>query len=390
MPVAGEFYLVRYQTYGPVIYHERLCTGVSADGATACVLTPDDDHYLEECTPASADIHAVVPQPGQGAVMAHIPAVQCYRFTDLPSDDILAGYFASAAVLLGIAWPMPPFLVQLGVNNVGGRPAGVWTIGDGLPAAPVLPIAAAVAPAGPAAGGAAGGVAALAAALAGGAVPVPPAGAGGAGAVVGGEAAPAAVPADRRVLPWIGAAGAAHPLDFRVSMLQQWETPILGWSIRGPRTTAWCLAHMAEHGGSPTGWHQRWLVNHRLQAHEYGVDWHEACCQILQAMCCADQLQSPNLEAAELVCRQVQLLEERHREKKGADESLDLHLYMGTTSASRGGVCVCPSLQDFISEELRKEAAVLKERRKAREERELQKGDRTKKKKGKGKGEGDE
>jgi hypothetical protein len=44
---------------------------------------------------------------------------------------------------------------------------------------------------------------------------------------------------------------------------------------------------------------------------------------------------------------------------------------MHGTGKVRGNLCVCPALQDWISEELRKESAVLKERRKAREERSL-------------------
>ena len=36
-----------------------------------------------------------------------------------------------------------------------------------------------------------------------------------------------------------------------------------------------------------------------------------------------------------------------------------------------GGDCICPVLQEWIAEKLRKESGVLKERRKAREERDL-------------------
>ena len=46
----------------------------------------------------------------------------------------------------------------------------------------------------------------------------------------------------------------------------------------------------------------------------------------------------------------------------------DAHLYLGI-GQTRGHIMVCPSLQEWIGEELRKENLVLKERCKAREER---------------------
>ena len=135
---------------------------------------------------------------------------------------------------------------------------------------------------------------------------------------------------------------------------------------------------MGEHGGTPVGWHNRWAANHRLVSADNSVDVHETACRFLQALVCRDGVNAPNVEGAEIVARQLQLVEERHRDRvvggKGGDQSLgsfDAHLYMGATSASRGGDCICPVLQEWIAEELRKESGVLKERRKAREERDL-------------------
>ena len=48
----------------------------------------------------------------------------------------------------------------------------------------------------------------------------------------------------------------------------------------------------------------------------------------------------------------------------------ETHLFLGTAE-TRGNVCVAPLLQNWIGEELAKEAAAAKERRKAREERAL-------------------
>ena len=51
----------------------------------------------------------------------------------------------------------------------------------------------------------------------------------------------------------------------------------------------------------------------------------------------------------------------------------DSHLYLGT-GLSRGDLCVCPLLQSWIAEQLSAESAILKEQRKAHEERTLTRG----------------
>ena len=49
---------------------------------------------------------------------------------------------------------------------------------------------------------------------------------------------------------------------------------------------------------------------------------------------------------------------------------MDSHLYFGVDMV-RGNCCVCPLSQEWVSAELSKEYALMKERRKAREERTL-------------------
>jgi len=129
---------------------------------------------------------------------------------------------------------------------------------------------------------------------------------------------------------------------------------------------------MLENGGTPKGWHRRWQAEMRLQAHDAGVGVHELCCMLLEALCCYDQLNASNLAAAEHAARQLQLVEERHKDRVvGSVESQDLHreLHLYAGGSTRGNLCICPALEEWISEQLRHEAAINKERRKAREER---------------------
>ena len=383
MPTVGEFILIRYRTIGgPVVYHERLVLGCSADGLSACIVTPDGDVYVEECTIASVNVHTVLPLLGQGAAVLGIPPPSIYRFRDLPEEPELVGHVASASVHLGIAWPTPPFSVQLGLGNCLGRPPGVWSIGQAAAAAvpPAAPAAVvAVAPLPGIVGGVAGLVAALGGPAAGVAAPAPGAVPAPLGFAPPAVAAGVAAVADCRLLAM--PVGAAVPSDFRAAVAASSEIARASWSIRGPRTTLWCMQHMEQHAGNPIAWHNRWMANSRIDANTGGADTHEAACRLLHTLCCVDGLNVSNLAAGELVARQIQLLEERQRERKPpANELVDSHLYMGSSEAGRGGACICPLLSDWIAEELRKESGVLKERRKAREERALMS------KKGKGKG----
>ena len=75
---------------------------------------------------------------------------------------------------------------------------------------------------------------------------------------------------------------------------------------------------------------------------------------------------------------------------EGGDDVLeDEFLYMGT-GETRGLLMVRPALQDHITNELHKEAQIMKERRKLHEERWFARGGRQQKKKGKGKGKDNE
>jgi len=115
---------------------------------------------------------------------------------------------------------------------------------------------------------------------------------------------------------------------------------------------------------------------------------HEFLCRLIDTTCTFDQLQPVNLASSELIFRQLQLVEERvyeagvassARASKGKDkgksdvvvgayDAVESSLYLGT-SETKGNLCICPALQEWIAEQLKAEAAVAKERRKARDER---------------------
>ena len=91
---------------------------------------------------------------------------------------------------------------------------------------------------------------------------------------------------------------------------------------------------------------------------------------MLETPACYDQLNRPNVAAAELAARDLQVAGERYRERiaGNSDDRLDSHQARGTDLA-RGNLCIMPALTEWIASELPKEYSVMKERRKAREER---------------------
>ena len=141
--------------------------------------------------------------------------------------------------------------------------------------------------------------------------------------------------------------------------------------VKGPRTCLWVVKHMMESGGTPVGHHQRWRVNCKLQVHDSGVAEHETYCKVLQTMLTYDQLDFSNLASAEVIARQIRLIEERHENKLvDVDKHGQNHLISGLDE-TRGGICLSPALREYVAQELTKESLIMKERRKAREERAL-------------------
>ena len=75
----------------------------------------------------------------------------------------------------------------------------------------------------------------------------------------------------------------------------------------------------------------------------------------------------------ELIYRQIQCIEERMKEEfhHGDSGGLGLEHHLTTGVHSRSQLCICPALNDWLAGKIRKQTAVDKERRKAREERAL-------------------
>ena len=129
---------------------------------------------------------------------------------------------------------------------------------------------------------------------------------------------------------------------------------------------------MLNQSGTPTGWHTKWRSDGKLDPSSHLIAFHAVCCQVVETMMSYDQLNAVNLASGELVMRQIMLTEERLKDKFSAsspDGFDEFHLYSGRRD--RYALCIDPSLSEWVAREVAKESVVMKERRKAREERAL-------------------
>ena len=186
------------------------------------------------------------------------------------------------------------------------------------------------------------------------------------------DAAQAPTVDDARTLPISRDEDGNRFKEFRQGMTECKQIEFADWPIGGPRTVKHVLMEMVNHGGSALGHHQAWRTACKFQPSDAPAVEHEAWSKVLQTLLTYDQLDVSNLAGAELVVRSIQRIEEKHKYKlQASDETGEGALFMGAMGGARAGSVVSPKLTEWVGSELQKEAAVAKERRKAREERNL-------------------
>ena len=148
----------------------------------------------------------------------------------------------------------------------------------------------------------------------------------------------------------------------------------------------WVLKWIQRRGTTPLGWHSQWKASGRLQDHEANVQQHESACRVLETSLCYDQINIATLASFELISRQLQIAEERlsHRFEDPSSDLVQEDYFLMSGAPHKSHLCVSPELRAWIAKERGQEASVLKERRKAREERLLARPKKTPKGGGRG------
>lgn len=162
------------------------------------------------------------------------------------------------------------------------------------------------------------------------------------------------------------------------------EEPFDEWGVPGPRTTKWCVQFLNRRNGGPIDHHRWWMSNLGLQSDSWGVAEHENLMKIIDKMGRYDGLDLTNLASAEMAFRRLQLIEYFYSEKgpgggKGSGKAKDKKsddlsykseaaIFSGT-HREFGDTMISPDLLEYVSKEVERDAAILKQVRKAREER---------------------
>ena len=112
----------------------------------------------------------------------------------------------------------------------------------------------------------------------------------------------------------------------------------------------------------------KWRRESGVRAHSSAAHEHSILHRALQLLATVDGLNVKNLVGAELLLRRITLHEEAVAENPEAPSYEGSDHYLGISERS-GGAQTVPSLRAHVATELSKEAAIMKEKRKAREAR---------------------
>ena len=129
----------------------------------------------------------------------------------------------------------------------------------------------------------------------------------------------------------------------------------------------WVCDYTTTHGGSFDGRHTKWLTEQRVDRDSACAVLHDLLGLTLELGLCFDQVDASNMASMEVVCRAYQLIEETG----GSMQMEGLEHYVGRDvhgAGLRRGIALAPSLAAHATEQQSKQTGILKERRKAREE----------------------
>ncbi|CAE8604771.1 unnamed protein product [Polarella glacialis] len=327
------------------------------------VVTPDGDMYIEPLNHVHNDVADIRVLQQQGHLPPGLLEADMYRFGAAPVGAVLAQFMRDGAFLA--AGHAGPPAAAAAVPPPGGP--GPVAAGGIVPAVPMFWVAAEN----------------LLGLRVGDSVEPLPAGTfavGNKGILARGgghlfiKAVPAGhveAPEDLRVLPVVFDNQDLRFRDFGGALAaMDTAEPEGGIMLSGPRTCMWMLKNMRDSGGNPSSHHDRWVRSSKVADSDRSVYEHEILCRILESMICADQLNVPALQSAEILSRRIQLIKEAHRVNPSAPDYSAGDHFLGA-GVRRNGAAIAPDLSKFVAEELRAEAAISKEARKAREEKGL-------------------
>jgi hypothetical protein len=174
---------------------------------------------------------------------------------------------------------------------------------------------------------------------------------------------------DARVLPVKFNQQGKRERDFGEGVNLLDEIAWSDWPLQGPRTTRWYAKFIRDTNTTPRLRTPQWMRDTGVPDGDRVKHEHALLCDVLETAVTYDQLDISCCVSFELVCRRLQLIEEAYGANAKQPRFDSQNHFMGQ---GRRATAVAPSLVAHVAEEMKAEAAVAKERRKAREESSLQ------------------
>ena len=388
---AGDLALHDYGEV-PEVLHSRLLLA-QVVGDSWIILTPDHDMYEEQLSPHNPDLNAFYFLGPGGAIPGHLDAANVYGFAPILPNR-LAHYYVQGRALADAA------RVARGLHHVPAPPAVAPAIAP-PPPAPVPGVLGGAPPGAPPAAVAAPVLATTWIALedkgrikrgdvlAVDPTPLPP------GHLVSGDRALVPIDGecifarklkpeevaqykldDIRILPvsFDGQGVRRREFSNAVMLLEDVSPQGGGLQLEGPATVLKFVKMLRDSSQTPSTFHEFWIRTSEIPKGDRSVYEHECLARILESMLTVDQLHVSSLQSAELLSRRMLVIREAHKTSPGAPDYSAADITMGWRFR-RGAQGVVPEMSAYVAQELKNEAAVMKEARKAKEEAKLRRQD---------------
>ena len=140
-----------------------------------------------------------------------------------------------------------------------------------------------------------------------------------------------------------------------------------GLQLEGPATGLNICKALRDQSMTPTSFHEFWMRSADIPKSDRSTYERECLSRILESLVTVDQLNICALQGAELVVRRMQVISEAHRISPSSPDYTSADYYMGW-KYRRGAHGVESELSQFVAGEMKNDALIMKESRKAREE----------------------
>ena len=174
---------------------------------------------------------------------------------------------------------------------------------------------------------------------------------------------------DIRVLPVSFDAQGVRRKEFTIAVGQMDDDPPVGGGLQlaGPSSALKLLKDMRDQQFTPSTFHEHWVRSSEVPRGDRSIYEHEVLSRIMDSMIIVDQLNVPALQSAELIFRRLQVIRQAHKGSPGNPDYSSSDHYMGW-KYKKVAAGVDSDLSAYVANELKSEATILKESRKAREE----------------------